>query len=216
MKLMTYDPTALDYFDKVKREEYSSALICGIDEAGRGPLAGDVYAAAVVFDNGVFIEGLNDSKKLSEKEREALFGEIIKKSSAYCISSASVEEIETLNILGATMLAMKRAFDGLNVAGVPVLTDGNRLPDLGGEPSEAIVKGDMKSACIAAASILAKVSRDRYMKELSEKYPEYMFEKHKGYPTALHYEALKKYGASPVHRKLFVSNFMKRKESDGK
>ena len=157
----------------------SHTVICGVDEAGRGPLAGDVYAAAVIFNDNAFIDGINDSKKLSEKKRELLFDEIIEKAEAYCVSTASVEEIDTLNILQATFLAMKRAVDGLKIKPELALIDGNRLPPLN-ILAKDIVKGDGLSASIAAASILAKVSRDRYMKEQAQKYPEYNFEKHKG------------------------------------
>lgn len=194
--------------------EYDSAVrndapvLCGVDEAGRGPLAGDVYAAAVVFDEGVFIDGLNDSKKLSEKRREALFDEITAKAKAYCVATATVEEIERLNILQATMLAMKRSVDGLGIVPDMAIIDGNRLPDLDC-PAQTVVKGDGLSACIAAASILAKVSRDRYMKKLAEEYPQYCFEKHKGYGTKLHNEMILKYGPSPVHRMSFLKKLLK-------
>lgn len=194
--------------------EYDSAVrndapvLCGVDEAGRGPLAGDVYAAAVVFDEGVFIDGLNDSKKLSEKKREALFDEITAKAKAYCVATATVEEIERLNILQATMLAMKRAVDGLGITPDMAIIDGNRLPELKC-PAQTVVKGDGLSACIAAASILAKVSRDRYMKKLAEEYPQYCFEKHKGYGTKLHNEMILKYGPSPVHRMSFLKKLLK-------
>lgn len=194
--------------------EYDSAVrndfpvICGIDEAGRGPLAGDVYAAAVIFDEGIFIDGLNDSKKLTEKKRETLFDEIISKAKAYCVATASVEEIEEINILQATFLAMKRAYEGLGIAADIALIDGNRLPNLDCE-MKTVVKGDSLSASIAAASILAKVSRDRYMKKLAEKYPEYRFEKHKGYGTKLHNELILEYGSCPVHRMSFLKKLLK-------
>ncbi|MDE6763411.1 MAG: ribonuclease HII [Oscillospiraceae bacterium] len=194
--------------------EYDSAVrndvpvLCGVDEAGRGPLAGDVYAAAVIFDEGIFIDGLNDSKKLSEKKREALFDEITEKAKAYCVSTATVEEIERLNILQATMLAMKRAVEGLGITPDMAIIDGNRLPALEC-PARTVVKGDGLSASIAAASILAKVSRDRYMKKLAEEYPQYLFEKHKGYGTKLHNEMILKYGPSPVHRMSFLKKLLK-------
>lgn len=187
-------------FDSEMRKEHG--IVCGIDEAGRGPLAGAVYAAAVILKDDVFIDGLNDSKKLSEKKREQLFDEIIEKAEAYCIATASAAEIDELNILGATFLAMKRACDGLKIKAEYALIDGNRTPSLD-IPTEAVVKGDSKSASIAAASILAKVARDRYMKELDEKYPEYQFCKHKGYGTKLHYELLSQYGMCPEHRRSF-------------
>ncbi len=194
--------------------EYDSAVrndapvLCGVDEAGRGPLAGDVYAAAGVFDEGVFIDGLNDSKKLSEKKREALFDEIIEKANAYCIATANIEEIERLNILQATMLAMRRAVEGLGLTPDMAIIDGNRLPELKC-PAKTVVKGDGLSASIAAASVLAKVSRDRYMKKLAEEYPQYLFEKHKGYGTKLHNEMILKYGPSPVHRMSFLKKLLK-------
>lgn len=193
-------------FDKAYRDKFG--LICGVDEAGRGPLAGDVYAAAVVFDEDVIIDGLNDSKKLSAKKREKLFDEIIEKARAYSIAVASVEEIESLNILGATFLAMKRAVDGLELDFELVLVDGNRKPPLQ-YPVETVIKGDSLSASIAAASILAKVSRDRYMKTLAEKYPQYEFSKHKGYGTARHRELILKYGPCEIHRKSFLKKLFK-------
>lgn len=188
-------------FDNDKRQGYP--VLCGVDEAGRGPLAGDVYAAAVILEPDVVIEGINDSKKLSEKKRELIFEEICQKAKAYCIATASVEEIEEINILNAAMLAMKRAVEGLDIEPDHILVDGNRLPDL--EYScEAVVKGDANSASIAAASILAKVARDRNLRELDEMYPEYGFSKHKGYGTKAHYEAILAYGPSPVHRMSFL------------
>lgn len=190
-------------YDSEIRERFP--IICGIDEAGRGPLAGDVYAAAVVFDNDTVIEGINDSKKLSEKKREKLFDEIISKAKAYCIATASVAEIEELNILNAAMLAMKRAYEGLGIQCDLALIDGNKTPNVDTK-AFAVVKGDSTSQSIAAASILAKVARDRYMKEIDEKYPEYQFSKHKGYGTKLHYEMLKKHGISDVHRPSFLKN----------
>ena len=193
-------------FDKVMRLE--SGVVCGIDEAGRGPLAGDVYAAAVVFDDDAFIEGLNDSKKLSEKKREELYDEIIAKAKAYCVATASVDEIDSYNILQTTFLAMKRSCEGLNMNIDLALVDGNRVPPLECNV-KTVVKGDSVSASIAAASILAKVSRDRYMKEIAEKYPQYQFEKHKGYGTKLHYEMLDKYGISDVHRLSFLKKYIK-------
>lgn len=190
-------------YDSELRKRFS--VICGIDEAGRGPLAGDVYAAAVVFDDCTVIEGINDSKKLSEKKREKLFDEIVLKAKAYCIATASVDEIEEINILNAAMLAMKRAYEGLGMQCDLALIDGNKTPDIDTR-AFAVVKGDATSQSIAAASILAKVARDRYMKEIDEKYPEYQFSKHKGYGTKLHYEMLKKHGISDVHRPSFLKN----------
>lgn len=192
-----------DFDSEIRRDH---PIICGVDEAGRGPLAGDVYAAAVVFSEGVEIEYLNDSKKISEKRRELLYDVIIEKADAYCVATASVEEIDSMNILQATMLAMKRAVEGLGIAPDIALVDGNKLPDLGCE-ARYVIKGDATSASISAASVLAKVSRDRYMKQIAEKYPQYAFEKHKGYGTKLHYEMLEKYGVSDVHRKTFLRKF---------
>ena len=187
-------------FDSTERS--AAGIICGIDEAGRGPLAGDVYAAAVVLPEGVVIDGLDDSKKLSEKKREALFDEIVSKAEAYCIAAATAAEIDEINILNAAMLAMKRAFDGLSVRPAIALVDGNKAPALG-IPVKTVVKGDSISASIVAASILAKVSRDRYMLELDRKYPQYLFAKHKGYGTKLHYEMIAQYGLCPEHRRSF-------------
>ena len=177
--------------------------LCGVDEAGRGPLAGPVYAAAVILPRGLVIPGLNDSKKLTEKRREQLFDEICEQAEDYSIAFATVEEIEERNILGATMLAMNRALAGLKKAPDLALIDGNRNKGIE-TPSRCVVKGDARCADIAAASILAKVSRDRVMLELAKEYPEYHFEQHKGYGTALHYAALREYGPSPVHRPSFL------------
>ncbi len=185
----------------------SGRIICGVDEAGRGPLAGDVYAAAVVFEDDTVIEGINDSKKLSEKKREALFDIITERAKAYSIATASIEEIENLNILNAAMLAMKRAVEGLKIKPQFALIDGNKSPEID-IPTETIVKGDGKSQSIAAASILAKVARDRYMRLLDEKYPQYQFSKHNGYGTKLHYEMIEKYGISPVHRPSFLKKVL--------
>ena len=191
-------------FDKSIR---NVKVICGVDEAGRGPLAGDVYAAAVIFDDATVIEGINDSKKLSENKREALFDVITEKAKAYCIATATVEEIETMNILNAAMLAMKRAVEGLEIEPQLALIDGNKSPDID-IPVQTVIKGDAKSQSIAAASILAKVARDRYMKELDKKYPQYQFSRHKGYGTKLHYEMIEKYGISPVHRPSFLKKVL--------
>lgn len=182
--------------------------ICGIDEAGRGPLAGPVYAAAVILPLGLEIYGLNDSKKLSEKKREQLFPVICEKALAYSVGFATEQEIDEINILNATFLAMKRAVEGLKIKPDYALVDGNRYPKIGGVTEEIVIKGDAKSMSIAAASILAKVSRDRFMLKLHEQYPEYQFDKHKGYGTKAHYEALKKYGISPVHRRTFLKKII--------
>lgn len=181
--------------------------ICGVDEAGRGPLAGPVCAAAVILKQGDIIEGVNDSKKLSEKKREELFDIIKERAVAYNVAWASVDEIENINILNATLLAMKRAVEGLKIPADYVIIDGNKTPKLN-IPCEYIIKGDTKSMSIAAASILAKVSRDRLMVEYSKKYPEYKFEKHKGYGTKIHKEALLKYGACDIHRKSFLKKIL--------
>lgn len=183
-------------------------VICGIDEAGRGPLAGPVYAAAVILPKGHIIEGVNDSKKISEKKRDLLFDKIIDECVCYSIGTASEQEIDEINILQATFLAMRRAVEGLEIKPDIALVDGNKKPGLD-IAEQTIVKGDSKSANIAAASIIAKVSRDRYMLEMAEKYPEYQFEKHKGYGTKLHYEMLEKYGISPIHRKTFLKKLFK-------
>lgn len=177
--------------------------VCGIDEAGRGPLAGPVFAAAVVLPVDCEIPGLNDSKKLTEKKRDALFEVIIEKAIAYSVASASEKEIDEINILNATYLAMNRAFDGLSVKPDMALIDGNREPGVDAV-QKTIVKGDSKSMSIAAASILAKVSRDRYMLEIAKLYPQYEFQKHKGYGTKLHYERIREHGISDVHRKTFL------------
>lgn len=190
-------------FDNEIRNRFP--VICGIDEAGRGPLAGDVYAAAVIFAPDTVIEGINDSKKLSEKKREKLFNEICEKALAYSIATASVDEIEHLNILNAAMLAMKRAYESLGIECDLAMIDGNRSPNVSAK-TFTVVKGDASSQSIAAASILAKVARDRYMLELDKQYPQYQFAKHKGYGTKLHYQMLKEYGISDVHRPSFLKN----------
>ena len=190
---------------ELENEIYAEGFsrICGVDEAGRGPLAGPVYAAAVILPRDAVIDGLNDSKKLTEKKRDALFDVITERALTYGIASASVEEIEEFNILNATFLAMNRAVAKLAPAPELALIDGNRNTGIA-MPSRCIVKGDSRCADIAAASILAKVSRDRYMLNLAEKYPQYRFEQHKGYGTKLHYEALREYGPSPEHRPSFL------------
>ena len=190
---------------ELENEIYDSgvSLLCGVDEAGRGPLAGPVCAAAVILPRGLVIDGLNDSKKLTEKKREQLFDVICEKAVSCGIAFASVEEIEEMNILNAAMLAMNRAIAKLTVTPELALIDGNR--NKGVEyPSRCIVKGDACCADIAAASVLAKVTRDRYMLEMAKQYPEYHFEQHKGYGTKLHYEALRAYGPSPIHRPSFL------------
>ena len=182
-------------------------FVCGVDEAGRGPLAGPVCAAAVILPNDTIIEGVNDSKKLSEKKREMLFDIIKEQALSYCIAFATVEEIEEYNILNATMLAMKRAVEGLEIKADYAMIDGNRLPPLE-IAGECIVKGDAKSMSIACASILAKVSRDRLLYEYAKEYPQYHFDKHKGYGTKLHTQALKEFGLCPYHRVSFLKKIL--------
>lgn len=183
-------------------------LICGVDEAGRGPLAGPVCAAAVIMPEGLIIEGVNDSKKLTAKKREKLFDIIKNEAICYSVAFASASEIDEINILNATHLAMTRAVEGLEKAPEVVLVDGNSLPKWYYD-SEAIVKGDAVCHSIACASILAKVSRDRLMLLEAEKYPQYSFEKHKGYGTKVHVQALKEYGPCPIHRKTFLKKILK-------
>lgn len=184
-------------------------LICGIDEAGRGPLAGPVYAAAVILPDGCEIEGLNDSKKLTEKKREALFDVVKQKALYWGVGSADEKEIDEINILQATFLAMRRAVENMGIKPDLALVDGNQKPHIAdGIEEVTVIKGDAKSMSIAAASILAKVSRDRFMLEIAEKYPEYEFPKHKGYGTKLHYEKLAEYGISDIHRKSFLKKII--------
>lgn len=186
-------------------------LICGVDEAGRGPLAGPVCAAAVILKEDTVIEGLNDSKKISEKKREALFDVIKEQAVAYFIAFGTVEEIEEFNILEATFMAMNRAVEGLNPAPDFALVDGNRAPKGIKIPCETVIKGDGKSCSVAAASILAKVTRDRLMLEYDEKYPEYNFKKHKGYGTKEHTDLILKYGPCEIHRPSFLKNLLGKK-----
>lgn len=200
MELWQYEQEALNE---------GHALICGCDEAGAGPLAGPVYAAAVILPFGTEIPGLNDSKKLTEKKREALFPVVKELASAWAVAWVDAGEIDATDILSARMKAMQLAIDALPVQPDFALIDGNR--DHGKTaaivtPHQCIVKGDSLSASIAAASILAKVSRDHHMLEMAEQYPEYKFEKHKGYGTKVHYEALRQYGPSPIHRRTFLKN----------
>ncbi len=198
----------LKYENEAKADGYN--IVCGIDEAGRGPLAGPVCAAAVILPDGCIIEGVNDSKKLTEKKREQLFDVIKETAVAYSIATADEKEIDEINILQATYLAMNRAFQGLNLKPDMAFVDGNRDPGLG-IPTRMIVKGDANSMSIAAASILAKVTRDRFMLEMDKKYPQYQFAKHKGYGTKLHYEMLDKYGASEIHRMTFLRKYYENK-----
>ena len=192
---------------EIEKEYISDGFncICGVDEAGRGPLAGPVCAAAVILPVGVVIPGLDDSKKLTEKKREALYDVIKETAVSYGIAFASEKEIDEKNILNATFLAMKRAVEKLGVKPDLALIDGNQKPHMGIN-EVTVIKGDGKSMSIAAASVLAKVTRDRYMLELDKKYPQYEFRKHKGYGTKLHYEKILEYGISDVHRKTFLKN----------
>lgn len=193
----------LSYTLEKELSDKGFSVVCGVDEAGRGPLCGPVVAAAVVLPMGLMIDGLNDSKKLTEKKREVLFDVICREAIAYSIAYGSVEEINELNILEANLLAMRRAIDGLSVKADFALIDGNIARDFQ-IPARAVVHGDAISPSIAAASILAKVTRDRLCVELDRAYPEYGIAKHKGYGTKAHCEALRKYGPSPIHRTLFV------------
>ena len=195
----------LFYENEARSKGYTA--ICGVDEAGRGPLAGPVCAAAVILPEGHIIEGVNDSKKLSEKKREALFDVIIEEAVACSIAFGTVEEIERDNILRTTMNTMRRAVEGLKVPADYAMIDGNRLPALS-IPAEYIIKGDAKSMSVAAASILAKVSRDRLMLQYAEEYPQYGFEQHKGYGTKLHVERLREFGPSPIHRLSFLKKIL--------
>lgn len=188
-------------FDAIYHERYS--VFCGIDEAGRGCLCGPVCAAAVVLPKGIILPGVDDSKKLSAKKREQLYETVTQNAISYCAAFATPEEIDELNILNATFLAMRRAVEGLNVKPEFALVDGNRIKGLD-IPAECIVKGDSKSLSIAAASIVAKVTRDRVMTELAEKYPMYGLSDHKGYPTEKHYEKIREHGICEIYRKTFL------------
>ena len=196
-------------FENTLREK-GFAAVCGIDEAGCGPLAGPVYAAAVILNPDDPIEGLNDSKKLTEKKREALYPQIKERALAWAIASATAQEIDEINILQARLLAMRRAVEMLSIKPDQALVDGNRDPDIPGVPSLLIVGGDGKSASIAAASILAKVTRVNAMLGLDKQYPQYLFAKHKGYPTKLHVEKLLEHGACPEHRQTFLKKIWER------
>lgn len=196
----------LEYEEDAKARGYS--VVCGVDEAGRGPLAGPVCAAAVILPDNTIIEGVNDSKKLSEKKREALYDVIKETALSYCIAYATVDEIENINILNATMLAMKRAVEGLEITPNFAMFDGNKTPDLQID-CEAVVKGDAKSMSIACASILAKVTRDRLLYEYAEEFPQYGFDKHKGYGTKAHREAILEYGPCKYHRPSFLKKLYK-------
>lgn len=196
--------SALDEFDAAWRQK--APLLCGVDEAGRGPLAGPVCCAAVILDPARPVDGLNDSKKLSEKKREKLFEEIQQNALTFAIIFVDEATIDRINILQATMQGMREAVQKLTVRPDVVLVDGNRCPEGLSAPVQAVIGGDAKSASIAAASILAKVSRDRYMCQLALQYPQYGLEKHKGYGTKLHYERIAQYGIQPFHRRSFLKN----------
>ncbi len=197
----------MDYIYEQTAMSRGFTAVCGIDEAGRGPLCGPVCAAAVILPEGLELEGINDSKKLTEKKREALFDIITEKAIAYSVAMVSAEEIDEINILQATFKAMRMAVEGLPVKSDFAYIDGNQRPGLG-ITEETIVKGDAKCISIAAASILAKVSRDRYMVEMDKKYPEYRFAKHKGYGTKLHYEMIAEHGICPEHRRTFLKKIL--------
>ena len=201
----------LDYTLENQLQEEGFSLVCGVDEAGRGPLCGPVFAAACILPDGLVLEGLNDSKKLTPKKRNKLFDLICENAIAYSIASASVEEIDELNILEADLLAMRRAIDGLSQKANFALIDGNIARDFQ-IPAKAIIGGDAKSPSIAAASILAKVARDRDCITLDEQYPQYGIAKHKGYGTKQHMDALRTYGPSPIHRKQFI-RFLEKDEN---
>lgn len=193
----------LEYELERQMQKNGFNIICGVDEAGRGPLCGPVVAAAVILPDGLYIEGLNDSKKLTEKKRDKLYDEICNSAIAYAIAESTVEEINELNILEASLLAMRRAVDGLSIKADLALIDGNVDRDFQ-LPAKAVIHGDAISPSIAAASILAKVTRDRMCLELDKQYPEYGIAKHKGYGTKVHMDALRKYGPSPIHRTKFI------------
>lgn len=203
MPTNTETTTALYSFDKSFQDEFG--LVCGVDEAGRGPLCGPVCVAAVILDASKHIDGLNDSKKTSESKREKLYESITETAVSWHAVLVPPDEIDRLNILGATMSGMKSAVEGLQKKPDCVLVDGNKSPQLD-IPSHCVVKGDAKSASIAAASIIAKVTRDRYMLRLDKMYPQYMLAKHKGYPTKMHYQLINMYGVQPFYRKSFLKN----------
>lgn len=197
----------LDFSYENEAHENGFNVVCGVDEAGRGPLAGPVFAAAVILPDNYSHDILNDSKKLSEKKRDMVYDDIIKDAISWSVGIADEKEIDDINILNATFLAMKRAVEGLSIKPDLAYIDGNQYPKTGVKEI-TIIKGDSKCMSVAAASIIAKVSRDRFMLEIAEKYPEYQFEKHKGYGTKLHYEMIEKYGVSPVHRRTFLKKIL--------
>ena len=197
-----------DFFYENEAHEKGFKVVCGVDEAGRGPLAGPVCAAAVILPDGFIPAGLDDSKKLTEKKRELLYDEIIANAVSYSVAYGTLQEIEEFNILNATYFAMNRAIAGLSVKPDFALIDGNRIPKNIEVSATAIVKGDSKSASVAAASVLAKVTRDRLLYEYDREYPQYGFAKHKGYGTKAHYEAIEKYGVCEYHRVSFLKNVL--------
>ena len=197
----------LDYSYEIQAHDNGYAVVCGVDEAGRGPLAGPVFAGAVILPENYTHEILNDSKKLSEKKRDIVYDDIIRDAICWSVGIATEKEIDEINILNATYLAMKRAVEGLSIKPDFAYIDGNRYPNTGVK-EETIVKGDSKCMSVAAASIIAKVSRDRFMLEMAEKYPQYQFEKHKGYGTKLHYEMIEAYGISDCHRRSFLTKII--------
>ena len=197
----------LDFSYEIEAHENGYNVVCGVDEAGRGPLAGPVFAAAVILPENYTHEILNDSKKLSEKKRDLVYDDIVRDAICWSVGIADEKEIDEINILNATFLAMKRAVDGLKIKPDLAYIDGNQYPKTGIKEI-TIVKGDSKCMSVAAASIIAKVSRDRFMLEIAEKYPEYQFSKHKGYGTKLHYEMIEQYGVSPVHRRTFLKKIL--------
>ncbi len=197
----------LDYSYEIQAHNEGFSVVCGVDEAGRGPLAGPVFAGAVILPENYTHEILNDSKKLSEKKRDLVYDDIIKDAVSWSVGIATEKEIDEKNILNATFLAMKRAVEGLNIKPDLAFIDGNRYPNTGVK-EVTIVKGDSKCMSVAAASIIAKVSRDRFMLQMAEKYPQYQFEKHKGYGTKLHYEMIKQFGVSEIHRRTFLKNIL--------
>ncbi|MBO5064877.1 MAG: ribonuclease HII [Clostridia bacterium] len=197
----------LDFSYEKEAHENGFAVVCGVDEAGRGPLAGPVFAAAVILPENYSHEILNDSKKLSEKKRDLVYDDIIRDAVCWSVGTADEKEIDDINILNATFLAMKRAVDGLAIKPDLAYIDGNQYPKTGVKEI-TIIKGDSKCMSVAAASVIAKVSRDRFMMKIAEEYPQYQFEKHKGYGTKLHYEMIEKYGVSPVHRKSFLKKIL--------
>ncbi len=197
----------LDYSYENNAHNEGYLVVCGVDEAGRGPLAGPVFAGAVILPENYTHEILNDSKKLSEKKRDLVYDDIIRDAVSWSVGMATEQEIDDINILNATFLAMKRAVDGLNIKPDLAFIDGNRYANTGVKEI-TIVKGDSKCMSVAAASIIAKVSRDRFMQDVDKQYPQYQFSKHKGYGTKLHYEMIEQYGISPVHRKTFLKNII--------